>query len=112
MDEFDKRDYGNIIKENDIIKQPYVKKPGRITAGQKLSEFNRLKKLDIKKNETKYNYYYLGIPVVVLLIYFMTRKSDDKKYDDKKYETKKYDETKCETKCETKISDHQILIEI
>ena len=96
MDEFDKKDDNNIIKENDIIKEPYTKKPGRITAGKKLSEFNRLKKLDIKKNEIKYNYYYLGIPFVVLLIYFMTRKSDDVK----KYEV------------ETKKSDHQILIEI
>ena len=104
MDEFDKRDDGNIIKEADIIKQPYTKKPGRITAGQKLSEFNRLKKLNMKKCENKYNYYYLGIPVVVLLIYFMARKCDDKKY-----ETKKYDETKCDTKCETKKSDHQFL---
>ena len=31
MDEFDKKEDNNIIKENDIIKQPYVKKPGRIT---------------------------------------------------------------------------------
>ena len=95
MDNFD----NNIIKENDIIKEPYVKKPGRITAGKKLSEFNRLKKLDIKKSENKYNYYYLGIPIVVLLIYFMTRKSDDVKKSDV-------------IKSDEKKSDHQILIEI
>ena len=99
MDNFDKKDDNNIIKENDIIKEPYVKKPGRITAGKKLSEFNRLKKLDIKKSENKYNYYYLGIPIVVLLIYFMTRKSDDVKKSDV-------------IKSDEKKSDHQILIEI
>ena len=99
MDNFDKKDYNNIIKENDIIKEPYVKKPGRITAGKKLSEFNRLKKLDIKKSENKYNYYYLGIPIVVLLIYFMTRKSDDVQKSDV-------------IKSDEKKSDHQILIEI
>ena len=37
MDNFDKKDDNNIIKENDIIKEPYVKKPGRITAGKKLA---------------------------------------------------------------------------
>ena len=99
MDNFDKKENNNIIKENDIIKEPYVKKPGRITAGKKLSEFNRLKKLDIKKNETKYNYYYLSIPVVVLILYFMTRKSDDVKKSDV-------------IKSDEKKSDHQIIIEI
>ena len=99
MDEVDKKDDGNIIKENDIIKEQYVKKPGRITAGKKLAEFNRLKKLDMKKSENNYNYYYLGIPVAILILYFIMKTSDKKKYV-------------AEPKVETKKSDHQIIIEI
>ena len=102
MSEFDKKEDNNIIKENDIIKQPYVKKQGRITAGKKLAEFNRLKKLDMKKCESKYNYYYLGIPVAILILYFIMKTSDEKKYVAEKY---------VEPKSEKK-SDHQILIEI
>ena len=103
MDDDTKKDDGNIIKEKDNIKEPYIKKPGRITAGKKLSEFNRLKKLDMKKNEYKINYYYIGVPIGILFLYFMFRKSDNKKYTAEKY---------VEPKIETKKSEHEVIIEI
>ena len=102
MDEVDKQDGDNIIKENDIIKVPNIKKPGRVTAGKKLSEFNRLKKLDMKKSEYKYNYYYAGIPIGILFLYLLFRKSDNKKYTAEKYIPKS----------DTKKSEHEVIIEI
>ena len=83
----------NIIKLNDDfkanddninldnVKKIYNKNPGRVTAGKKLAEHNRLKKLEIKK--PSFNYYYIAIPSVVLILYFIFKK-DDSIYNDEK----------------------------
>ena len=75
------------IKEEDI-KINRKKNPGRVTAGKKLAEDNRLKKLNIKKSS--FNYYYIAVPSVVLILYFIFKKDNSIHNDEKLSDNKKY----------------------